>query len=110
MPIEVHVKKVNVALNQMILDFGNTKLDNVVTNTKNNNEKIVIAKEKKNLVKPAKPFKIYTAKVVGNWIYGGTSSETSAELLLNGGTIGFFFAKIIFFIKIVFKVDCMFLN
>lgn len=90
MSIKIRVKKVNVEKNQMLLDFGNEKLDNVITKTKNADEKVIIAKEKKNLVKPAKPFKIYTAKVVGSWFYGGTSPEASAELLLNGGTVGLF--------------------
>jgi len=38
--------------------------------------------------KLAKPFRIYNAEVVGPWPYGGTSSATTAELLLPGGSVG----------------------
>lgn len=44
--------------------------------------------EKTKTMKHAKPFQIYTAKIVGPWPYGGTAAETTAELLLPGETVG----------------------
>lgn len=93
MPLKVRVKKVNIEQNQLILDFGNEIINNVLTN-KTETKKNVLIKEKKKII--AKPFKIYKAKVVGKWGYGGTSPETSAELLLNGGTIGLLYYFILY--------------
>ncbi|KAI6174615.1 hypothetical protein M3Y97_01010400 [Aphelenchoides bicaudatus] len=46
-------------------------------------------KEKTVLVKkPAKPFQVYKAQVLGPWKHGKTSQFTTAELRLPGGTIG----------------------
>uniref|UniRef100_A0A914GQJ6 Uncharacterized protein n=1 Tax=Globodera rostochiensis TaxID=31243 RepID=A0A914GQJ6_GLORO len=70
MPIKVRVKSVNVEQAKMLLDLpseDNGFIGEFLQKT---------------------PFRVYTARVLGQWPYGGTSSATTAELLLPGGSIG----------------------
>ncbi|KAI3418862.1 hypothetical protein GPALN_007962 [Globodera pallida] len=84
MPIKVRVKSVNVEQAKMLLDLpseDNGFIGEFLQKTipSGNNTKVV---------RSAKPFRVYTARVLGQWPYGGTSSATTAELLLPGGSIG----------------------
>nr|CAD2182619.1 unnamed protein product [Meloidogyne enterolobii] len=83
--IKVRVQSVDPKRSQMILEqpihaigIGVKKQKNTTTNS----QKITTN------TKLAKPFRIYNAEVIGPWPYGGTSSATTAELLIPGGSVG----------------------
>ncbi|CAK5090944.1 unnamed protein product [Meloidogyne enterolobii] len=84
--IKVRVQSVDPKRSQMILEqpihaigIGVNKQKKTLTT---NSQKITTN------TKLAKPFRIYNAEVIGPWPYGGTSSATTAELLIPGGSVG----------------------
>lgn len=85
--IKVRITSVDVDASRMMLDLGDDKATK--TSTEAALAEMITPDSKKRLrTRRAKPFETYMAKVVGPWPYGGTSSSTSAELLLPGGTVG----------------------
>lgn len=64
--IKVRVRSVDPSLSQMILEPVNIIRDSSAVSMKNKST----MKEKATAAKPAKPFQIYTAKLVGPWPFG----------------------------------------
>lgn len=92
--LRVRVKSINPVLGQMILELPDNLTQLPMKAIGMKRLKLKERKEKtmhtKVTCSQAKPFRIYTAKIVGPWPYGGTSAETTAELLLPSGGIGKF--------------------
>ncbi|KAF7639764.1 hypothetical protein Mgra_00000686 [Meloidogyne graminicola] len=84
--IKIRVQSVNPSLSQILLE---QPIRAVGMEIKKENKLVAKATQRNiTLNKFAKPFRIYTAEVVGAWPYGGTSFATTAELLLPGGSVG----------------------
>uniref|UniRef100_A0A915ER45 S1 motif domain-containing protein n=1 Tax=Ditylenchus dipsaci TaxID=166011 RepID=A0A915ER45_9BILA len=83
MPIKVRIKSVDATKKLMYLDFGEECISSSASSTVPK-----VTRVKSSVKRPAKPFRIYSAKVLGPWPYGGSSPDTTAELLLDGGSIG----------------------
>ena len=84
--INVRVQRVDPSLSQMLLE---QPIQAIGMQMKNEKKTVTISSQKNTtFTKLAKPFRIYTAEVIGAWPYGGTSSATTAELLLPGGSVG----------------------
>uniref|UniRef100_A0A1I8BCR1 S1 motif domain-containing protein n=1 Tax=Meloidogyne hapla TaxID=6305 RepID=A0A1I8BCR1_MELHA len=84
--IKVRVQSVDPTLSQMLLE---QPIRAIGIETKKQKKTLITNSQKIiSLPKLAKPFRIYTAQVIGPWPYGGTSSATTAELLLPGGSVG----------------------
>ncbi|KAL3096989.1 hypothetical protein niasHS_002705 [Heterodera schachtii] len=87
MPLKVLVKSVDVAQGKMLLDLPSSE-DNEKSSGESLQNATAPSIAPSKTVRPAKPFRVYTARVLGQWPYGGTSPSTTAELLLPGGSIG----------------------
>jgi len=86
--IKVRVKHINSVNGQMILDIPDEEGGMAIGMEKRGKENERSEKEIILVTKHAKPFQIYSSKLIGPWPYGGTSAQTSAELLLPGGSTG----------------------
>ncbi|KAI6186326.1 Protein RRP5-like protein [Aphelenchoides besseyi] len=80
--VKTRIARVNPEEQKILLT---TKETSEVSKPKQTEKSDVVIKLVK---KPAKPFQVCRAQVIGQWVYGKTSKHTTVELRVQGGSIG----------------------